>query len=136
MDAEGIVTIRDISPIMLFNRVPAQNGYTLAITVKAKMRPVRHPVSYTHLDVYKRQAQNAILIIENDELGMHIGIDFDEMVLRGAENPDQFDAGAFQQRVVRTVGERHFSPVDNALDPDPHMTGMNQVCLLYTSRCV
>lgn len=58
---------------------------------------------------------------------MHVGSDFDQVMVRRAEYPQQFDAGALQTRIVRTVGQRHLSPVDNALHADTMVAGMYQV---------
>jgi hypothetical protein len=85
--------------------------------------PVRPPAVEGDIE----RSEDAVLIVEDDELGMHVGIDFDQVMVRRAEDAHQFDAGALQTGVVLAVGERHLPPVDDALHPDALLAGMHQV---------
>ena len=71
---------------------------------------LHNPVSYTHLDVYKRQVESAVGVLESSvtmEQGMRVRIGFHSLI-KGLEN----------QRIVVAFAE-HIGH-----------------CLLYTSRCV
>lgn len=48
-------------------------------------------------------------------------------MLRCAKHPDQFQVGVFEPGIVGAVGQRHLSPVHDALNPDAVFAGMHQV---------
>ncbi len=58
---------------------------------------------------------------------MHIRFNFNEVMLGRAKYAYQFDSGAFQSSIVLTVGQGHFTPVDNTLNQNALVTGMNQM---------
>ena len=64
------------------------------------------PVSYTHLDVYKRQPLDYAAFMKN---------------------PTQLDIGVYNMDTneVEYFGKEYFDPIEQRL-----------ICLLYTSRCV
>ena len=68
------------------------------------------PVSYTHLDVYKRQADESACV------GVGIGL------------RELHDDGAVAVKIDDIDGETHSKSMNSAAGPNP--------CLLYTSRCV
>lgn len=85
--------------------------------------PIRPPAIKRDIE----RAQHAVLIVENHEFGMHVGIHLDEVMLGRAENPDQFNSRPLQSRVVLAVGKRHLAPVHNALHQDSLLAGMDQM---------
>ncbi len=95
-----------------------------ALRMKGHSRfPVRPPPVEGDIE----RAEYAILIVEDDELGVHVGIDLDQVMMWRTENAHQFDAGALQSRIVFAIGEGHLPPVDDALHPDSVVTGMHQM---------
>ena len=107
------------------------------------MQEPSHPVSYTHLDVYKRQGQTYPepspydrLIL--DEVVRYVG---DEVAIIAAKN----EASALQaMKLIRVEYEVYDAVLDftKALDhpvivhAEEDYKLLCEICLLYTSRCV
>ena len=103
--------------------------------------PGNAPVSYTHLDVYKRQVQSV------DSLPYVVGLEDNRLratrgqvaYIRGLEG-----VAAGQRYIVVRAEKRYRAPADSsrdqAIDLDARGNHMRLAefndCLLYTSRCV
>ena len=112
------------------------------------------PVSYTHLDVYKRQDSQRVQLEEEIELQDGAGAPFDQELVSKGELSPVFFGSALTNFGVETFLQ-HFlkmtsSPLprmsdQGAIDPMEEedfsafvfkiQANMNN-CLLYTSRCV
>ena len=91
---------------------------------KAEQR-VLHPVSYTHLDVYKRQHQR-----RNARAFQHMGD-------KRGHRRFAVGAGDADDAVRRQIGRGFGKQFDIAEDRHTGRAGMvGDGCLLYTSRCV
>ena len=87
---------------------PARRITASAVRSYRTFSPLPEPVSYTHLDVYKRQ--------EQDQIGREPGLDF---------------------RIrLRHVPARCVQPSGRSLEPRSDAWPRGMTCLLYTSRCV
>ena len=90
------------------------------------------PVSYTHLDVYKRQEQrsyyalNVAVTAENYE-------DFLDSTVVYAPVSNQLDA---ETHPTKNVWLNIYNAADNFLSATYQPLLQNYDCLLYTSRCV
>ena len=84
-----------------------------------------HPVSYTHLDVYKRQAQDT-LKKEGGKLD-----DKEKATLRA-----QIKTLEKKVEVAEAKDASISSAEKNKKKWSDTLKVMNEVCLLYTSRCV
>ena len=105
------------------------------------MRP--NPVSYTHLDVYKRQHEDHALSVQlvkeaAQKLGRHIAI-FQDLqgpkIRLGQLNGEFLEVAAGETLVLTTaelVGGVHDGVKKIAIDHP----SLHEDCLLYTSRCV
>ena len=81
------------------------------------------PVSYTHLDVYKRQA----VFRERNGHIEQLSINEDYIKDGGKELQSIMKNGLFEEIKPDTTKEiEHIAPEDTS----------NKTCLLYTSRCV
>ena len=91
-----------------------------------------NPVSYTHLDVYKRQ----------DDHHRTRGLYFDNIEIPIDTNSEGFRLiTRIQDEAHRFAIEYHRSlrskeQVHSVLDDIPGIGERNEPCLLYTSRCV
>ena len=92
------------------------------------------PVSYTHLDVYKRQLQV--------QAGVLIQVPGGGVLLRPEDGTDLKDPleGAHHSLLIELggLGEKCLAP--EVVQPEdvaaPLGPGVDDLCLLYTSRCV
>ena len=82
------------------------------------------PVSYTHLDVYKRQVQSRVKMLEKLEL---IEVDEEDTSRLRLKFPPSPRSGAYPVQM---------SDVAMSFDGKKIFSGVNLTCLLYTSRCV
>ena len=86
-------------------------------------------VSYTHLDVYKRQVENLLSVtrIENGSMNIHETPELLEEVVQEA-----------LRHINRKKAEHRitFEQEDDLLMARMDSRLVIQVCLLYTSRCV
>ena len=89
--------------------------------VQIKLTVSRNPVSYTHLDVYKRQVFARLAFFQEFEM---IAVYYDNG--QSAVSIARHDALDY----VRAKN------VADYRDADPNARRLLQVCLLYTSRCV
>ena len=88
------------------------------------------PVSYTHLDVYKRQAYHDYFIEDKYEAGIELaGTEVKSIRLGHVNLKDSFCV--VKDGEMSVIG-MHISPYEkgNIFNKDPMR------CLLYTSRCV
>ena len=126
---------------------------SLAQLIAADIHPLNNPVSYTHLDVYKRQVDGSAYLPQVERVRR----------ARGAEVPESFytdplmyqatSASFYGPRdAVRVVSEDHgidleaeivviTDDVPMAVTPAQaaehiQLIGLVNDCLLYTSRCV
>ena len=93
------------------------------------------PVSYTHLDVYKRQGQEAmgICLIENEKISEIKGRG---LVSDNIKHDNKNSIGGYAG-----IGHVKYESSDDDITTLPmpwqyYPDGKDQVCLLYTSRCV
>ena len=120
---------------------PRDHGYLMeaAACIKA--------VSYTHLDVYKRQEQNTSMVAANEQnkflLPAMVEGDFSRDEI--AEDADGLQMMSFQRVKIPAGGALQFEvPTEDPDNPDYTRTLEGIIlynhsaytCLLYTSRCV
>ena len=97
------------------------------------------PVSYTHLDVYKRQVLQAISNLKRvkgrfETLKSDGGIIF---IVDYAHTPDALENILDSINEIRTKNERLITVFGCGGDRDhAKRPEMGKICLLYTSRCV
>ena len=82
-------------------------------------RPDPVPVSYTHLDVYKRQVQGPLRVVEGP-----LGLDH----LLGRPLRVDWDAEGYEGVVSSTI-KKYNAQIHT-------QSAVYCICLLYTSRCV
>ena len=95
------------------------------------------PVSYTHLDVYKRQEQEIEIVTRHAA-----GFDPRDLVaagIRAVASAADLAAGAAEVCQVRIAPEvaAYIVDIGRATRQSPSLSlGVSPRCLLYTSRCV
>ena len=105
------------------------------------MYPVR-PVSYTHLDVYKRQVRVIGLVPQDPDLLLYA--DSVAAECQAADRDFGAPSGTARALLARIAGpvddDRHPRDLSEgqrlALALSIILAGRPQICLLYTSRCV
>ena len=104
--------------------------FTPGLTNCAESIKTPIPVSYTHLDVYKRQVVKAYssAVGAGEFVSEIFGAEADELRRRGG------DGGEFGATTGRPRRMGWFDAVASRYGC--RMQGATEVCLLYTSRCV
>ena len=108
---------------------------------------IQHPVSYTHLDVYKRQMEKGLIEVAPLAYMRGRTLDNSYIVLDEAQNTTPAQMKMFLTRVgfgskVIVTGDQTQKdlPVGQASGLDVALSVLKKVegigCLLYTSRCV
>ena len=103
-----------------------------------RRRGTQAPVSYTHLDVYKRQPQTVHLLADTAAIGPRPHAEIRAEMGASARRHDDPVKAIAAIRAVRRAELLRLAMGDllGSLDVDALGAGLSDVCLLYTSRCV
>ena len=101
------------------------------------MRDRVGPVSYTHLDVYKRQAHHRLEELNGYDASARAGKLLHGLGFPAETHPKPVSDFSGGWRVRLNVARALMTPSDLLLldEPTNHLD-LDAVCLLYTSRCV